>query len=292
MRLSEVPGATVLTIVRDGAFSTLGLTLHHREAMLVYVESEAYLAELHAGVSCVVTTPELAPRIPAGLGVATTATPKLAFYGLHEALVASGFYRAPFATTIAPSARVHPRAYVSEVGVRIGERAVVEPNATVLEGSVLEEDVVVRANAVLGTQGFQFFRTEGRVVSVAHGGGVLLRRGAEVQSSTCVDKALFGGFTEVGEETKIDNLVHIAHDVRLGKRNFVVAGAMVAGSVVTGDDVWVGPMASVSSGVRVGDGAVITLGAVVTKDVPAGMRVSGNFAIEHGKFLAFLRGIR
>ncbi len=67
---------------------------------------------------------------------------------------------------------------------------------------------------------------------------------------------------------------------------------MVAGSAKIGDDVWIGPSASVSSGVEIGDGASITLGSVVTKNVAPGQRVTGNFAIDHDKFIAFLKTIR
>jgi UDP-3-O-[3-hydroxymyristoyl] glucosamine N-acyltransferase len=120
----------------------------------------------------------------------------------------------------------------------------------------------------------------------------MLERVVEIQSNTCVDKAVFGGFTVVGQGSKVDNLVHIAHNVRLGPRNRVVAGAMVAGSVVTGEDVWIGPMASISSELTVGDRAAVSLGAVVTRSVPADTRVSGNFAIDHARFIAFLKTIR
>jgi len=67
---------------------------------------------------------------------------------------------------------------------------------------------------------------------------------------------------------------------------------MIAGSAVLGDDVWVGPSASISSEINVGNGAAISLGAVVTRDVEAGARVSGNFAIDHERFLTFMRSIR
>ena len=72
----------------------------------------------------------------------------------------------------------------------------------------------------------------------------------------------------------------------------IAANAVIAGAAVLGERVGVGPSASISNGLSVGDDACVTLGAVVTAAVPAGARVSGNFAVDHERFLSFLRSIR
>jgi UDP-3-O-[3-hydroxymyristoyl] glucosamine N-acyltransferase len=292
MKLVDIGGD--VEVVRDGAFHTLGLLTSTAHGLLVFAESAEWAdrAAQTKEVTCVMTTRELASRIPTNLGVATSESPREAFYALHNRLVAGGFYSAPFETTIARTARVHPRAYVAERNVRIGERCVVEPNATILEGTILDEDVIIRAGAVIGGEGFQVFPSGQKLVSVRHGGGVHVEARAEIQHNAVIDRAVFGEATSIGEDTRIDNLVHIAHNVRLGRRNRVVAGAMIAGSVVSRDDVWFGPMCSVSHGLRVGTGAFITMGAVVTRDVPDGAKVSGNFAIDHARFIAHMRAIR
>lgn len=294
MKLTEIPPDLGIETIRDGAFAGLGFISYDTPDLLVFMESDKYLGELLAStyVRCVIVSRALAPTIPTQLAVAVADNPRGAFYHLHNRLVGGDFYWNSFQTHIASSARVHPRAFVAEKNVHIGERCVVEPNATILERTILDDDVVVRANSVVGSEGFQFVEVDGNLLPVLHGGGVRVRRGAEIQSNTCVDKAVFGGFTEIGEDTKIDNLVHVAHNAKLGKRNRVVAGAMIGGSVRTGNDVWIGPMVSISHELEVGDGATLTMGAVVTKDVPAGGRVTGNFAIDHVRFIAFMRSIR
>jgi UDP-3-O-[3-hydroxymyristoyl] glucosamine N-acyltransferase len=293
MKLSEI-GDPSLEVVRDGVFASLGFVWYETGELLVFLESERYLPELQANphVSGVLTTRALAERIPGKTGVAVAANPRLTFYTLHNRLAETAFYWTPFANQISSSARIHPRAYVAEKNVRIGERSVIEPNATVMEHAILGNDVIIRAGAVIGSEGFQFAKVDGRLLPVKHAGGVRIEDGAEVQSNTCVDLAVFGGFTVIGEETKVDNLVRVGHNVRLGKRNRVAANAMLGGSMISGDDVWFGPSCVVSDGLKVGDGATITLGAVVTQDVPAGMRVTGNFAIEHQKFIAHMKAIR
>jgi UDP-3-O-[3-hydroxymyristoyl] glucosamine N-acyltransferase len=293
MRLSEIAHDGV-RVVRDAEFRALGLVTHTAPAMLVFVESERFIPALLArdNVCAVLTSEGLSAQIPERIGVAVSSAPRKDFIRLHNRLAEGDFYFAPFPTEIAKSARVHPRAYVAERNVRIGERVVIEPNATVLERSILEDDVVIRAGCVIGGEGFQFARIDDELLAMVHAGGVQLGRGVEIQNQSCVDRALFGGFTSVGEQTKLDNFVHIAHNCQVGKRNLIAACAMLAGTVTTGDDVWIGPQAAISSEVTLGSRAHVTLGAVVTRDVPEGEHVSGNFAIRHGRFLEFLRGIR
>ncbi len=293
MRLSEVQGEE-LELSRDGVFRNLGLVTHHSPEMLAFIEAEGFLPTLMArpNVSCVLTTPQLAPLIPERLGLGISQSPRTSFIRLHNQLAETDFYFAPFPTEIAKSARIHPRAYVAERNVRIGERVLIEPNATVLERTILDDDVIIRAGCVIGGEGFQFARVSGELLAMVHAGGVHLMRGVEAQNQSCVDRALFGGCTVVGEYTKLDNFVHVAHNCRLGKRNLIAACAMLAGTVSSGDDVWIGPQVAISSEVNLGDGAHVTLGAVVTRDVAAGEHVTGNFAIRHDRYLEFLRSIR
>lgn len=295
MKLSEAAPLVGATVRRDATFTSLGFASHDAPGMLVFLESERFLDAVVSNprIACVVASAALADAVPARLGLAVADNPRLAFYQLHNHLVErTDFYWTRHETQVASSARVHPAAFVAEHDVRIGERVIVEPRAVILPRVVLEDDVIVRAGTVVGSEGFQASVIDGRMLKVAHGGGVLMRRGSQVQSNSCIDRAVFGGFTEIGEDSLIDNLVHIAHNVRTGKRCRIVANAMIAGSVTLGDDVWVGPSASISSEVRVGDGAFISLGAVVTRHVAPGQRLSGNFAIDHERFIAFMRQIR
>src|SRR5207253_2901119 len=101
-----------------------------------------------------------------------------------------------------------------------------------------------------------------------------------------------GMFTEIGDHTKIDVLVHISHCISIGKRCRIAAGSMIAGSVVIGDDVWVGPGANISSGLTVGDGAWIVIGELVTRSVPPGMAVAGHRHHPKEQYFRVLRGLR
>jgi acetyltransferase-like isoleucine patch superfamily enzyme len=282
-------------VLRDGTFESLGFVTHSDRNLLVFLESDRFLDRLlrNPNISCVTTTSALAERLPDHIGIAVTENPRRVFCQFHNYLTEhTNFYWQDFPTETADDAVISPSAYIAERNVRIGQRVIIEPNVTVLERSIIGNDVIIRAGTVIGCQGFEFKRIGDDVLLVAHAGGVLLHDRVEIQGNTVVDRAVFGGFTELEEDVKVDNLVHIAHNVRVGKRSFIIALAMIGGSVTIGDDVWVGPGAVISNGLRIGDGAFITLGSVVTRDVAPNQRVTGNWAIEHKKFIAFLKTIR
>jgi UDP-3-O-[3-hydroxymyristoyl] glucosamine N-acyltransferase len=295
MHLSDLPPLAPVTVLRDGPIGSLGLIMHSGEDMLVFLESERYLDGVlrHPSIRCVIATEALADRLPARLGVAISEAPRRDFFRFHNHLAEhTDFYWRDFRTEIAQDALISPAAHIAEKSVRIGRRTVIEPHATVLPHTIVGDDVILRAGCVIGSQGFQFMRSGDEILPVAHGGGVWLHDRVEVQANCTIARALFGGFTELGEDTKLDSLVYVAHHVKMGKRCLVGAGAAITGSVTIGDDVWIGPHATIASEVIIGDRASITLGSVVTRDVAADQHVTGNFAIDHEKFIAFLRTIR
>ncbi len=296
MKLSDAAMRAPLRSVRDAEFDDLALLGASSGRVLVYAgdaRTLERLAKTSAAVA-VVTTAELADAVSSSLGLAVADHPEAAFYDLHRWLHASSdFYWDDFATVIDPSARVHERAYVAPRNVRIGARAVVEPNATVLERVAIGEDSVVRVGAVIGSEGFEFkgpAMRQGRAtraewdygktnVAVPHAGSVEIGARVEIQANSTVDRSLFRLPTRIGDDTKIDNLVHVAHSVRIGSRCLIAAGATLAGSVVVGDEVWIGPHAVISSGVHLGDGCAIVIGSTITKDVAAGERVASDLHV-------------
>lgn len=294
MRLSEIASEVGLRVLRDGSFVSLGFVTHHRPGLLVFLANDRYLAALHANTlaSCVITNMELAGHVPAALGVGIVDDPQDAFYRLHDFLARqTTFYGVPRDTRIAPTARIHERAVVSPSDVDIADGVVIGPCVTILPGVSIGEGSTIRAGTVLGSEGFQVRLTNGSATRVLHAGRVRIGQRVDIHSNTCVDRSLFAE-TVIGDETTIDNLVYIAHDVIIGRAVRIVAQAMIAGSAHIGDGAWIGPSASISSGVQVGPRAWVSLGSVVTRDVPPGARVTGNFAIDHETFLAHLRTIR
>lgn len=237
--------------------------------------------------------PEYVPRVPL---VVFADNPRLEFARMLAAL----FQVTPVAAT-SPHALVSADALIG-VDVNIGPMAVVGA-ATIGEGSVvgagavIHDGVSVGSNchihpgAVIGGAGFGFERDEtGIPVRMPHLGSVIVGDDCEVGSQTCIDRGTIAD-TVLGTSVKIDNLVHIAHNVQLGDGTMIAANAVIAGSASIGKRVWIGPGAVVSDGIVVGDDSAVSLGAVVTKDVAPGERVSGNFAVSHTAFLQHVRAM-
>ena len=289
--LSDVVGVAAR---RSFACTGLGLVGSDRPDTLTFLDDARYLPELRANDN--VTAALVTPELDDALGDATLLRlvcddPRHAFYTLLNHIARATYRRLP--SEIDPSARVHPRAYVAEHNVRIGPDTVVEPNATILPDVVVGARCVLRAGAVLGSEGFEHKRTSRGILSVVHAGRVVLADEVEIGANACLDKGLVAERdTVIGEFSKIDNLVHVAHGAQIGRRCFVIACSMIAGSVTVEDDAWIGPNASLAPQLSVGREGFVSLGAVVTRSVAPGQHVSGNFAIDHRRFLEYLRSIR
>jgi UDP-3-O-[3-hydroxymyristoyl] glucosamine N-acyltransferase len=278
IKLSQVTEIGVMTLLRNGEFRSLGSLSQHREKMLVTFYDPEYLQQVlqNSYISCVITTAELAANLPSHLGVAVCKDAMAAFYRIHHYLLAhTCFYGDDDASNISPEAVIHERAYVAPRNVRIGRGTVVAPGAVILEKSCLGEDVTIGPGTVIGGEGFEPKWVEGRHIIVRHAGGVHIGHRVEIQANSHVAKAVFNGSTQIGEDTKIDAMVHIAHNVQIGRRCELAACAVVAGSATIGDDVWIGPNATVSSEITVGNRAFLAIGSVVVRDVREGQRVFG-----------------
>jgi UDP-3-O-[3-hydroxymyristoyl] glucosamine N-acyltransferase len=146
-----------------------------------------------------------------------------------------------------------------------------------LLGSVkVGEGTNVGAGTIIGREGFGFERLGDRAIfRLPHIGTVEIGSGVEIGANCTIDRGTFGP-TKIGNQTKIDNQVNISHNVKVGDRCLIAAGARISGSTVVGDSVWIGPNAVVSNGLTIGQGAQIGIGSVVLRDVPPGGKVFGN----------------
>lgn len=193
----------------------------------------------------------------------------------------------------APPAGVHPTAVVADsatlgrdvrIGAActvgedavIGDGVVLHPGVHVLRGVRMGRGVIVHSGAVIGADGYGFERDEqGTLVRFPHIGGVVIEEDVEIGANTCVDRGALDD-TVIERGVRIDNLVHVAHNVRIGRDAAVIALAFLGGSSRVGARAWIAPSAMVREGVTVGDDALVGLGAVVTRDVDAGAVVMGN----------------
>jgi UDP-3-O-[3-hydroxymyristoyl] glucosamine N-acyltransferase len=136
--------------------------------------------------------------------------------------------------------------------------------------------VKVGCNCTIGGTGFGYEKDEnGEFQLIPHLGNVVLEDYVEIGNNTCIDRAVLGS-TILEENVKVDNLVHIAHGVKVMRNSVVIANAMVAGSVVIGENSWISPSVSILNQKKVGNNALVGLGAVVIKDVEDNDIIVGN----------------
>lgn len=202
------------------------------------------------------------------------------------------FGRRKYAKTpsiISPRAQIHPKAYVSEFNVMIGDNTVIGPHVTILADVEIGNNCIIQPGVVVGSEGFEYKRTSKGIVSVFHDGKVVIGNRVEIGANTCVDKGFSFRQTIIEDEVKIDNLVHIAHGVQIGKGAYIIASCMLGGSVTIKENVWIGPNASIAPGLTVEENGFVTLGSVATRNVSKNEWVTGNFAIPHQKFLRNLK---
>jgi UDP-3-O-[3-hydroxymyristoyl] glucosamine N-acyltransferase len=157
---------------------------------------------------------------------------------------------------------------------RIGHDVTVHPNAVLYDGTVVGDRAVIHANAVLGADGFGYRFQGGTHVKVPQQGRVVIGADVEIGACSTIDRGTFGS-TTIGEGTKIDNLVQVGHNCRVGKHNVFVSQLGMAGSCSTGDFVVIAGQVGVADHVHIGAGAVIGAKAGVVKDIPAGQRTLG-----------------
>ena len=148
------------------------------------------------------------------------------------------------------------------------------PNAVLYENTEVGPRCVIHANAVLGAYGFGYGFADGRHVLSAQLGNVVLGADVEIGAGATIDRGTYGP-TTIGEGTKIDDLVMVAHNCRIGRHNMLCSQVGIAGSTTTGDYVVMAGQVGVRDHVHIGDRAVLGAMAGVTNDVPDGSRMIG-----------------
>lgn len=146
--------------------------------------------------------------------------------------------------------------------VNIGAHTVLHPHVTVYEGCKIGERVAIHASTVIGSDGFGYTFVDNEHLKVPHIGQVIIEDDVEIGANTVIDRATLGA-TVIGAGTKIDNLVQIAHSVKLGKQNIICAFTGIAGSTISGNQVIFAANVGVSDHVRIDDGVILAARAGV-----------------------------
>ncbi|MCX8028931.1 MAG: UDP-3-O-(3-hydroxymyristoyl)glucosamine N-acyltransferase [Brevinematales bacterium] len=164
--------------------------------------------------------------------------------------------------------------------VKIGSNVIIKPNVVIYPGTIIGNNVIIHAGAVIGADGFGYVLHKGIYNKIPHLGRVIIEDNVEIGANTCIDRA-FIGETVIGKGTKIDNLVQIAHNVKIASNCIIVSQAGIAGSTELGNNVIVAGQAGITDHAKIGDNVVIMARAGVDdKEVPPNKILLGTPARE------------
>ena len=304
--IAELTGATLVDPAHgDRLVSGIASAADGGEGKLVFVEGKrnaALLAKLTA--AAVLCTSDFASLVPAGVAALVTTRPQRAF-----ALVGRLIYPAsarPLSMT--GEAGISPQAIISkdaslEAGVTVEAGAVIGPGVAIGEGSVIAANAVIGLStqigrdcyvgpganiqcalignrvfifggAQIGREGFGFVAGPRSAERLPQIGRVVIQDDVEIGANTTVDRGAMAD-TVIGEGTKIDNLVQVAHNVSIGRGCMIAGKVGLSGSVTLGDGVQIGGGAGIADHLTIGSGAQLAAGSGLMHDIPAGERWAG-----------------
>lgn len=258
---------------------------------LVFAENEKFLGlALKSRASVILTSSALATTLtePTEKALLLTENPRATFVEALEIFVPVAMFK---------PGTVHPSAFVGK-NVRLGERVTIYPGVFVGDNCSVGDDTILFANvvlysevivgqrcifhsgAVIGADGFGFIPVGRGIRKVPHLGTVEIGDDVEIGANSCVDRAKTG-VTKIGSGTKMDNLVHIAHNCKIGQMCLMAAQTGIAGSVIAGDGVFFAGQSGVIDHLTIGDGARLAAKTVVIGDVAAGETMIGFPARPH-----------
>jgi len=178
---------------------------------------------------------------------------------------------------------IFPGVYIGD-DVSIGDETILYPNATIRERVKIGKRVIVHLGAVIGSDGFGYVQEKGRHYKIPQVGGVIVEDDVEIGANVTIDRATIGN-TIIGCGTKIDNLVQIAHNVKIGRDCIIVAQVGIGGSTEIGDGVILAGQVGVKDHVKIGNHVMVGAQSGIGEDIPEGEAFSGSPAIPHRDWL-------
>lgn len=304
LTIQEIIDLTGATLVQGGLDHTVSGVASLDEASdeeVSFLGNEKYFQDFlttHAGV---VLVPGNLPQKPESTILLEVENPSLAFaavvkvlatkqrtinYGIHpSAVIADDVVINPDKVSIKPGVVIESGCSIGDgtevasgvvicEGSRVGENCLIYPNVTVREHSQIGDRVILQPGCVIGSDGYGYELVDGKHIKVDQVGIVVLEDDVEVGANTAIDRARFGK-TIIGEGTKVDNLVQIAHNVQTEKHCLIVSQSGLAGSSKLGNYVTVAAQAGVGGHIKIGDQAILAGRAGATKSLEGGAVYSG-----------------
>ena len=178
--------------------------------------------------------------------------------------------------------QIYPHVFIGK-NVKIGENCVIYSGAKIYDYCVVGDNCIIHSNSVVGSDGFGFQPTEDGYQKIPQLGNVVLENHVEIGANCTIDRGTIGS-TIIGEGTKIDNLIQIAHNVKIGKNNVIAAQAGIAGSTIIGDWNQIGGQTGIVGHIKIGNQVRIQAQSGVNANVEDGQTLYGSPAISAGDY--------
>jgi UDP-3-O-[3-hydroxymyristoyl] glucosamine N-acyltransferase len=177
--------------------------------------------------------------------------------------------------TIGARTQIHAHAVVEEE-VEVGPESILHAHATIRRGCSLGARVVIQSGAVIGSDGFGYVQdAQRRHIPIPQVGRVVIGDDVEIGANVTVDRAMLGA-TRIGRGTKVDNLVHIAHNVEIGEDCALAAAVFIAGSARIGNRVLIAGWVGINGHIEIGDDSIVMGDTGVSRSLPPGSVVAGH----------------
>jgi UDP-3-O-[3-hydroxymyristoyl] glucosamine N-acyltransferase len=167
---------------------------------------------------------------------------------------------------------------------RIGDDAVIYPNVSIYENVRIGKNVIIHSGTVIGSDGFGFVKLDDEsYYKIPQVGSVCIEDDVEIGANVCIDRANLGE-TIVKKGTKIDNLIHLAHNVSIGKNTIIASQTGISGSCEIGDHVVLAGQVGVVDHVKIGDHSIVIAQSGITHDIPPKSIQSGSPSMDHSSW--------
>lgn len=168
---------------------------------------------------------------------------------------------------------IDPLCYIGNA-TRIGKNCRLFPRVVIMDKTHIGDNVIIHSGAVIGSDGYRYEVLDGVRTKIPQVGGIVIEDDVEIGANTCIDRAMLS-FTRIGKGTKIDNLVHIAHNVTIGKNCLIIAQVGIAGSSTVGDNCILAGQVGIADNVHIGNNVMLGAKSGVHRDIPDGQAYLG-----------------
>jgi UDP-3-O-[3-hydroxymyristoyl] glucosamine N-acyltransferase len=288
MLLSELVEGIDGKLITDGEFEIMNYcTADIKKNFLTFLENPKFLKKINSNVSCIICKEEYMNQLPKHIkGIFISEEPKYCFHKLFHKMNQNRV-KENNKTCIGRNCAISSMAFVAKNNVVIGDNVTIEPFVVVNENVTIKNGCTIHSNSVIGGRSFSEARSiKGEMCGLDNMGHTVIEENVEIMSQTHIAQGIWeDDITYIGKNSRIDAMCHIGHGVSIGNSVLIAAGAIIGGNTKIDNNVWVGINATVSNRLKIGENARVSLGAVVTKNVEKNTIVTGNFAIEHRRFI-------